>query len=387
MGFNEGKASVEIPDDVLANSTPLWEDFLLGKFLDTAPHVGKVHMILNKIWKQGTVSSKIDVYEVNATILRFRVSDPILRARILKRGMWNIAEVSMVVSWWSPITEKEQPEERFIPLWVHLKKVPMHLFSWAGLSFIASAVGSPVRLHPETGTCSNFDVAKVFVNADLSKVPPISISYSKNGSDFSVDFHYPWLPPRCPPCEKWGHLAARCGVDKPMEVSPPPVQEERSSGLASATMLEKEDTTNVVPPVLSDSGFVLIENTNGLVDEVHSPVGQSVASDEWFVVSPSKMSRSPGKSAAQQSTKPPIVSASKFVVLSVNEDDEEGEIVEEGVTEVVGKPSTVNTDNSLGVTSEDSMLQTASHTTNATNDNGRGRRPPSARITQRKQKE
>lgn len=124
---SEGKHSVEIPDEVLENVTPLWEDFLIGKFLDTAPHVAKVHVILNKIWRQGAELGKIDVYEVNSTTLRFKVSDPLLRARILKRGMWNIAEVPMVVSKWSPVTEKDQPEEKSIPMWVFLKKVPMHM--------------------------------------------------------------------------------------------------------------------------------------------------------------------------------------------------------------------------------------------------------------------
>lgn len=40
---------VEIPDEVLENTTPLWEDFVVDKFLDLAPHVAKVHMVLNKI--------------------------------------------------------------------------------------------------------------------------------------------------------------------------------------------------------------------------------------------------------------------------------------------------------------------------------------------------
>ena len=53
-----------------------------------------------------------------------------------------------------------------------LKHVPMNMFSWEGLSFITSAAGHPVPLHSETAACSNFDVAKVFINADLSKELP-----------------------------------------------------------------------------------------------------------------------------------------------------------------------------------------------------------------------
>lgn len=45
----EGIHMVEIPDGIIENATPLWEDFVVGKFLDLAPHIAKVHMVLNKI--------------------------------------------------------------------------------------------------------------------------------------------------------------------------------------------------------------------------------------------------------------------------------------------------------------------------------------------------
>ena len=70
----DGVHMVEIPDEVLENSTPLWEDFIVGKFLDLAPHVAKVHMVLNKIWKYGDPTAKIEVYEVNGKMMRFKVS-------------------------------------------------------------------------------------------------------------------------------------------------------------------------------------------------------------------------------------------------------------------------------------------------------------------------
>ena len=85
--MKEGKHTVEIPDDVISDSTPLWEDFVVGKFLDLAPHVAKVHMVLNKIWKYGDESTKVEVYEVNATTMRFRVSSSKAREKILRRGM------------------------------------------------------------------------------------------------------------------------------------------------------------------------------------------------------------------------------------------------------------------------------------------------------------
>lgn len=37
----DGQEMVEIPDDLLVNTVPLWEDFLEGRFLDPAPHLGE----------------------------------------------------------------------------------------------------------------------------------------------------------------------------------------------------------------------------------------------------------------------------------------------------------------------------------------------------------
>lgn len=86
----DGLQTIEIPDEIVDNATPLWEDFVIGKFLDQSPHIAKVHMVLNKIWRYGDSSAKIEVYEVNPTTLRFKVSNPRIREKIVRRGMWNI---------------------------------------------------------------------------------------------------------------------------------------------------------------------------------------------------------------------------------------------------------------------------------------------------------
>lgn len=331
ISTSEGQSSVEIPDEVFENATPLWEDFLVGNFLDTAPHVAKVHVILNKIWKQGTEVQQIDVYEVDSTTLRFRVRNPQVRARVLKRGMWNIAEVPMVVSKWSPSTERDQPEEKSIPLWVYLKKVPMNMFSWEGLSFITSAVGRPVRLHPETAACSNFDVAKIFVNADLSKELPKRICFSKNGTDFWVDFNYPWLPPRCSICEKWGHLDTRCVAN--MKISETLSQD-------NVQIPPNHDKAETTPTVnigeLSDMELAVLPETVAVQTETQGVTNlegtlsaNSVTIEEdsgqWSIISPSRARRSPQRSPSSIDSIVPIASASTFAVLSI---PEEGEILE-----------------------------------------------------------
>ncbi|XP_018463618.1 uncharacterized protein LOC108834792 [Raphanus sativus] len=206
----DGKHSVAIPEAILSDSTPLWDDFVVGKFLDLAPHMAKVHMVVNKIWSYGEKDSKVDVYDVNATTMRFRISNPKIREKVLKRGMWNIVGVPMVVTKWSPKSEEEKQEENEIPMWVNLRKVPLHMYSWQGISFMTSTVGFPDKLHPETLACTNLEVAKVFVNVDISKALPKEIEFTKDRKEFTVEFYYPWLPAKCNGCGKWGHIERVC---------------------------------------------------------------------------------------------------------------------------------------------------------------------------------
>ena len=175
----------------------------MGKFLAKAPFVGGIHALLNKIWTLGDKTVRIDVFVVDNTTVRFRIKDVRTRERILRRGMWNLCGVPVVLSKWSPIAEAEQEEIKTIPLWVIVKNVPAKYFSWKVLSAITSPLGLPKKLHPDTEACKSLEEAKVLVEVDLTKKLPKFFSFkSENGGDTVVEFVYPWLPPRCTECSK-----------------------------------------------------------------------------------------------------------------------------------------------------------------------------------------
>lgn len=49
-----------VPADITEKANPLWEDFVVASFLDSAPHIAKVHMIINKIWAYGEKFPKLE---------------------------------------------------------------------------------------------------------------------------------------------------------------------------------------------------------------------------------------------------------------------------------------------------------------------------------------
>lgn len=124
---SEENQSVEVPSEIVEEANLLWDDFVIARFLETAPHVAKVHVILNKIWKFGDKMQRINVYEMDPVTMRIRIPNEAVREKIIRRGMWNIVGVPMVVSKWSPV--EDESEARLTPLWVHLEKVPMNMYS------------------------------------------------------------------------------------------------------------------------------------------------------------------------------------------------------------------------------------------------------------------
>lgn len=127
--MNDGIGSVKVPEEITKDVVPLWNDFLIGKFLDNAPHIVKVHAIVNKRWTLNDKAQKIEVFEVSSTTMKFRILNQADKSRILRRGMWNLVGVLVVMTKWSPVVEKEKPPTQSIPMWVHVKRVPLKMFS------------------------------------------------------------------------------------------------------------------------------------------------------------------------------------------------------------------------------------------------------------------
>ena len=132
--------------------------------------------------------------------------------RVLKRTFWHIADIPIVVREWSPATASAQPDLTAVPLWVDLQGVSDHQFSHNGLTFFWDTIGRMVKLHPNTEQCVRLDIARLLVVMNLEEPLPASIKVRGSGETISVS--YPWLPPRCLDCQKWGHTDKTCSKKK-----------------------------------------------------------------------------------------------------------------------------------------------------------------------------
>lgn len=94
--------------------------------------------------------------------------------------------------------------------------MPYYLFEKLNLSRIATAVGKPVALAPETERKETFEVAKVLVRVDLTKELPSKVVLGfSSGREIEISVSYPWLPPRCMECNAYGHERSQCKLWRP----------------------------------------------------------------------------------------------------------------------------------------------------------------------------
>lgn len=207
----------------------------------------------------------------------------------------------------------------------------MNMYSWEGLSFITSAAGIPDHLHPETVACTNFDIAKVFVKVDLTKELPKKINYTIQGKEVEVYFNYPWLPPKCTTCGKWGHYATFCKVEQKEEVKK---SEEAGNENKEEVPNEKKEGSNEELEKRKSQETV-VNGEHGITDAEGSEEGEVNA---WETVAQEKASRTSSPSLKYGQVK--IITPSRYAALSVLDGDdevseqEEIEVLEDKDTEI-----------------------------------------------------
>ncbi|KAJ4883484.1 DUF4283 domain-containing protein [Raphanus sativus] len=204
-----GVPFVLIPDENIAAAKEEFKDFIYARFHGEWPSMGRIIGVLNALWAKS--GPRIFVHNIGEGEFLLRVNNPKTKEMLLARTCWNVAGLPMFVAPWSPdFTPEEAPlTSAIIP--VEFRDVPYLLFNRESLSRIATAVGKPVSLAPETERKENFKVAKLFVRADLTKpLPRKIISGYSNGRETEITVSYPWLPVKCELCRKYGHSQDRC---------------------------------------------------------------------------------------------------------------------------------------------------------------------------------
>ncbi|ESQ46045.1 hypothetical protein EUTSA_v10000459mg, partial [Eutrema salsugineum] len=206
-----GVPFVLIPDENIESAKEEFKDFIFARFHGDSPVMGRIIGVVNAIWAR--TGPRIFVHNIGPGIYLLKVSNPRTREILLSRSMWNIAGFPTFVAPWSPEFSLEVPPLTSAVVPVEFRQVPYLLFNKQSLSRLATAIGKPVKLAPETERKENFEVTKVYVRIDLQKeLPSKIVSGFSNGREVLISVSYPWMPVKCCECGHYGHEGNRCHI-------------------------------------------------------------------------------------------------------------------------------------------------------------------------------
>ncbi|KAK8605380.1 hypothetical protein V6N13_102162 [Hibiscus sabdariffa] len=135
---------------------------------------------------------------------------------VLENGPWHIQNKPLVLRKWEPNMRKLDFELSKMPIWFQLYNVPLELFNQKCLSYISSALGTPLYMDSVTSNRERVEFAKVCIEVDVAFCIPNKIDVLvKDGSTVSFRVFAPWLPACCSKCRTYGHFKKACAVEAP----------------------------------------------------------------------------------------------------------------------------------------------------------------------------
>ncbi|XP_074377040.1 uncharacterized protein LOC141718557 [Apium graveolens] len=227
--FNEdGSATLKPPTEFLANARKLWNTSLIGHFIGGSFDFKFIRDHAFKLWKIRMEANKFKK---------------------------NVIET--------------------VPCWVKFEEVPHSYWSREGLTFLAKAVGIPLKFDENTARFEPLRFASVQVPLSYSSPRPdfilVPVEDELGNSELvKVSIVYPQLPYSCSSCKAFGHSFSRC-ANNPNATKPTP--RNRPSGVTQEKTKVPRQAVNTKgkEPVLNDHN-----EHNEQSEQIVNPVEQQV---------------------------------------------------------------------------------------------------------------
>jgi hypothetical protein len=221
------------PKEVLEAGAKIWNDTLVGFFLDKPLSYTAVIQNLKIIWKlKGSVKVKSDgiIFLFNFTCDEDRCkilqSDPV----IIKNKMFIIKPYDAAVS---NITGSVTA----VPVWVHLYNLPLFAWSPLGINWLSSHLGKLLCMDEMTEKQNRLSYAKCLIEVKPNKeLPDEFLVKLVEGGFQKIYVQYQWRPDVCVLCKMFGHATECCDVKDKSEIDK--VIEIKKNG----RKVNKEDT-------------------------------------------------------------------------------------------------------------------------------------------------
>ncbi|XP_026409193.1 uncharacterized protein LOC113304326 [Papaver somniferum] len=151
---------------------------------------------------------RMSLHEESMYIFEFDLDED--RVAAIEMGSVTILKKLFLIRPWQLFIEHSIQELKSVPVWMNLRKVPIHLWNAKGLSMIASGIGTPICSDKHTLERTRMSYARVCVEMDVTSDFPSFIPILFDGKELEISVEYTWKPPRCQACATFSHSSAKC---------------------------------------------------------------------------------------------------------------------------------------------------------------------------------
>ncbi|KAK9265503.1 hypothetical protein L1049_005517 [Liquidambar formosana] len=203
-----GKIVVKPPLDVAKRGCEIWKDCLVGQFIDKRPSFSFLRTTIDRLWGRKEMP---EIITTDGGMFMFRFSDLSALEWVLDNGPWHIGGKPLILRKWKPMMDLSKPMLSKLPIWVKFYKVPPEYWLRDGLSYVASAIGTPLYRNGPTVARSRLSYARVCVEIDANSDFPTSFDLElEDGSSCEILAEYPWKPLVYKNCSSFGHSTLHC---------------------------------------------------------------------------------------------------------------------------------------------------------------------------------
>lgn len=154
---------VEVPDEVLDEGLCEWENALVAQLLGKIPNYNTFQKSVELLWGE-----KMDLRPA-----RRNSKD---RDQVLEKRPWHIQGQPLIVRKWVANLEILDTICKKLHVWVHLKGIPLELFTRNGIGYIASVIGVPLYIDKVTAGKRDLNLPGSVLNLMLIRRSLVSLT-------------------------------------------------------------------------------------------------------------------------------------------------------------------------------------------------------------------
>ncbi|CAH9114601.1 unnamed protein product [Cuscuta europaea] len=228
--------TLDFGDRLLPSMVDMWGYCLVGHFTGKFPGLKTVHDLKVK-W---SVPCLVRSHKKGWVIFKFHNEDD--RSKVLLGGPYIVFGKLLMLKELSENFSFEDEEFLKVPIWVKFHDLPLQLWNDEAMSEVASMVGVPLTTDKITQERINNDYARVLIEVDVSKPPPLLFPIRLPSQKvIKQSVVYETFPSYCFHCKDFGHNPFICkkfsksgaGVEKEKEKNVVTLDEIEGVGAAS----------------------------------------------------------------------------------------------------------------------------------------------------------